>query len=242
MLGWLHHAADERAAGRAQPRRRGRITRTPSGTPAPCCARRWSRCTSRTSTRAKRSGTTRSSPRVATGVICGLGVDGYRLALQHLAGRARRTEANGGGDQSRGVDGSPGRRRRRPPRRRRRRRTRRQLGCTPPGSTHDGHRDRGDRAPPAGSCGLVAAAASGTIAQSRYQGCTTGPEHEHRGHARDPCPTTGPCRWWRRSRTRGRSRGRGRPAMPPPGQQPWSPVAERRAPRAAGRSSSRGRW
>ena len=25
---------------------------------------------------------------VATGVICGLGVDGYRLALQHLAGRA----------------------------------------------------------------------------------------------------------------------------------------------------------
>jgi len=26
---------------------------------------------------------------VATGVICGLGVDGYRLALQHLAGRAQ---------------------------------------------------------------------------------------------------------------------------------------------------------
>ncbi|MBX6354382.1 MAG: type II 3-dehydroquinate dehydratase [Micromonosporaceae bacterium] len=26
---------------------------------------------------------------VATGVICGLGVDGYRLALQHLARRAR---------------------------------------------------------------------------------------------------------------------------------------------------------
>jgi 3-dehydroquinate dehydratase-2 len=24
---------------------------------------------------------------VATGVICGLGVDGYRLALAHLAGR-----------------------------------------------------------------------------------------------------------------------------------------------------------
>lgn len=27
---------------------------------------------------------------VATGVICGLGVDGYRLALHHLAGRLRR--------------------------------------------------------------------------------------------------------------------------------------------------------
>src|SRR5262245_2841578 len=26
---------------------------------------------------------------VATGVICGLGVDGYRLALQHLAGRGQ---------------------------------------------------------------------------------------------------------------------------------------------------------
>lgn len=25
---------------------------------------------------------------IATGVICGLGVDGYRLALQHIAGRA----------------------------------------------------------------------------------------------------------------------------------------------------------
>jgi 3-dehydroquinate dehydratase II len=29
---------------------------------------------------------------VATGVICGLGVDGYRLALEHLAGRARESD------------------------------------------------------------------------------------------------------------------------------------------------------
>ena len=28
-----------------------------------------------------------TSAAVATGVICGLGVDGYRLALQHLAAR-----------------------------------------------------------------------------------------------------------------------------------------------------------
>jgi 3-dehydroquinate dehydratase-2 len=30
---------------------------------------------------------------VATGVICGLGVDGYRLALEHLAHRARGAQA-----------------------------------------------------------------------------------------------------------------------------------------------------
>ncbi|MGC4853050.1 type II 3-dehydroquinate dehydratase [Micromonospora sp. DT4] len=33
---------------------------------------------------------------VATGVICGLGIDGYRLALHHLAGRA---DAAGSGGQ-----------------------------------------------------------------------------------------------------------------------------------------------
>ena len=46
--------------------------------------RRWSRCTSPTAHARRSSGTTRWS-RVAAGVICGLGVDGYRLALEHLA-------------------------------------------------------------------------------------------------------------------------------------------------------------
>ena len=36
---------------------------------------------------------------VATGVICGLGVDGYRLALRHLAGTGERPDSSSEGER-----------------------------------------------------------------------------------------------------------------------------------------------
>src|SRR3954463_1791041 len=47
----------------------------------------------------------------------------------------------------------------------------------------------------------VAEAASGMIAHSRYQGCTTGPRASTTARPR-PSPTTGPLRWYRRRRAR----------------------------------------
>ena len=63
MLGWLHAAADEQAPRWCSTRAPGRTTPTRCATPARCCAARWSRCTSPTSTPARSSGTTRWSRR-----------------------------------------------------------------------------------------------------------------------------------------------------------------------------------
>ena len=67
--------------------RRGRTTPTRSSTPAPSSPRRWSRCTS--PTRAQRPEEFRHTSVVtpyAVEVIAGHGIDGYRMALETIAG------------------------------------------------------------------------------------------------------------------------------------------------------------
>ena len=67
LLGWLHAAADEGAAVVLNPARLVALLVSRCGTPARCCAGRWSRCTSPTSTPGRSSGTTRWSPRSPPG-------------------------------------------------------------------------------------------------------------------------------------------------------------------------------
>ena len=87
MLGWLHARGRRGRGGGAQPGGLVALLDTRCGTPARCCADPLVEVhISNIHAREEfRHHSVVSA--VATGVICGLGVDGYRLALRHLATR-----------------------------------------------------------------------------------------------------------------------------------------------------------
>ena len=86
MLGWLHAAADEQAAVVLNP---GAWSHYSYAVRDACAMLRGPLVEVHISNIHAREQFRHHSviSAVATGVICGLGVDGYRLALHHLAGR-----------------------------------------------------------------------------------------------------------------------------------------------------------
>ena len=110
LLDWLNAAADERTPVVLNAAAWTHYSLRALPTPAPSSPRRWSRCTSATRPRARRSSATpRWSRRTRRAVIAGEGIDGYRQALAALLdpGRRRRwcrgragTMLSGGGRSS----------------------------------------------------------------------------------------------------------------------------------------------
>ncbi len=86
MLAWLHEAADAGAAGVLNP---GAWSHYSYALRDACALLRWPLVEVHISNIHAREEFRHHSvvSAVATGVICGLGVDGYRLALHHLATR-----------------------------------------------------------------------------------------------------------------------------------------------------------
>jgi 3-dehydroquinate dehydratase-2 len=96
MLGWLHAAADEQAAVVLNPGAWSHYNYAIRDACAMLRARLVEVHISNIHAREQfRHHSVVSA--VATGVICGLGVDGYRLALQHLAAAAERPDSSSEG-------------------------------------------------------------------------------------------------------------------------------------------------
>ena len=98
MLGWLHAAADEQAAVVLNP---GAWSHYNYAIRDACAMLRSRLVEVHISNIHAREQFRHHSviSAVATGVICGLGLDGYRLALQHIAGAADRPDSSSEGER-----------------------------------------------------------------------------------------------------------------------------------------------
>jgi 3-dehydroquinate dehydratase II len=98
MLGWLHAAADEQAAVVLNPGAWSHYNYAIRDACAMLRARLIEVHISNIHAREQfRHHSVVSA--VATGVICGLGIDGYRLALRHLAGIGERPDSSSEGER-----------------------------------------------------------------------------------------------------------------------------------------------